>query len=299
MRQPLCCSSANAGIWGERLWWWFHPLHVTQQYHLASMAARLSSKGILHRYILSHPLDPSLHSQKQPSPWDCSTIPKRQLPAAMPSRGSASLSGVCLAAPRTVCVLIPFRLLQISCFTLSLKCFSSDSDNCPDVGIRPLLQVPHPPRAGPVLLTPPFPPSSFILPSFAWVYIFFSAGQALLSTQLAFCMHFSVWRCILMHQWREMNSMSTYSSAMLFSTNQSNFNGLNNASLLSYRSEVLKPYCWQGCISFGKFRREFIFLPFLPSRSHLHPARNPYLSPSSKPVAKYLPISHSLISASI
>ena len=36
--------------------------------------------------------------------------------------------------------LIPFRLPQISCFTLSLKCFSSDSDNFPDVGIRPLLQ---------------------------------------------------------------------------------------------------------------------------------------------------------------
>ena len=50
-------------------------------------------------------------------------------------------------------ILIPFRLPQISCFTLSLKCFSSDSDNCPDVGIGPLLQFPHPPRAGPVLLT--------------------------------------------------------------------------------------------------------------------------------------------------
>ena len=28
-----------------------------------------------------HPLDPSLHSQQQPLPWDCSTIPKLQLPA--------------------------------------------------------------------------------------------------------------------------------------------------------------------------------------------------------------------------
>ena len=50
-------------------------------------------------------------------------------------------------------ILIPFRLSQVSCFTLSLKCFSSDSDNCPVVGIRPLLQFPHPRRAGPVLLT--------------------------------------------------------------------------------------------------------------------------------------------------
>ena len=50
-------------------------------------------------------------------------------------------------------IFMPLRLSQISCFTLSLKCFSSDSDNWPDVGIRPLLQFPHPPRAGPILLT--------------------------------------------------------------------------------------------------------------------------------------------------
>ena len=37
--------------------------------------------------------------------------------------------------------------------SLSLKWFSSDSDNCPDVGIGPLLQFPHLLRAGPVLLT--------------------------------------------------------------------------------------------------------------------------------------------------
>ena len=41
-------------------------------------------------------------------------------------------------------ILIPFRLPQISCFTLSLKCFSSASDSFPDVGIGPLLQFPHP-----------------------------------------------------------------------------------------------------------------------------------------------------------
>ena len=58
-------------------------------------------------------------------------------------------------------ILIPFRLPQISCFIHILKCFSSDSDNCPDVGIGPLPQFPHPPRAGPVLLTLLiFPPSS-------------------------------------------------------------------------------------------------------------------------------------------
>ena len=73
-----------------------------------------------------------------------------------------------------------------SAASLSLKCFSSDSDNCPGVGIGPLLQFPHPLRAGPVLLTLLFPPSSFVLLRFAWVYIFFSAGQVLLST-LSWC----------------------------------------------------------------------------------------------------------------
>ena len=61
-------------------------------------------------------------------------------------------------------ILIPFRLPQISCFTLSLKCFSSDSDNCPAVGIRPLLQFPYRPRSGPVLQTLlffPLVPSSY------------------------------------------------------------------------------------------------------------------------------------------
>ena len=61
-------------------------------------------------------------------------------------------------------ILIPFRLPQISCFTRRLKCFSSDSDNCPTVGIRTLLQFPHPPRVGPVLLILlffPIVPSSY------------------------------------------------------------------------------------------------------------------------------------------
>ena len=50
-------------------------------------------------------------------------------------------------------ILIPFRLPQISCFTLSLKGFSSDSDNFPAVEIGPLLLFPHLLRAGRTLLT--------------------------------------------------------------------------------------------------------------------------------------------------
>ena len=55
-------------------------------------------------------------------------------------------------------ILIPLRLAQISCFTLSFilkgktKSFSFGSDNCLNVGIGPLLQFPHPLREGPVLI---------------------------------------------------------------------------------------------------------------------------------------------------
>ena len=38
----------------QKLWWWFHPLCVTQQYCLASMAARLSSTGISYHSLLLH-----------------------------------------------------------------------------------------------------------------------------------------------------------------------------------------------------------------------------------------------------
>ena len=118
--------------------------------------------AFLHRHFPpqwppSQPLNP-LCSQQQLSPRDCSTLPKLQLPAT-------ASSGVCMAVASTDClILIPFRLPQISCFTPSLKCFSSDSDSCPDVGIGSLLQFPHLLRARPILPTLlffPLVPSSY------------------------------------------------------------------------------------------------------------------------------------------
>ena len=160
MGQPLCCSAADPGMWGERGYGdGSTPTHdsaVLPCFHGCLQA------GISHQKSPpSHPLDPYFHSQQQPSPWDCSTVPKLQLPAAAPSRGPECLPGVCMAVARTVWFSL---LIQISCFTLSLKCFSSDSDSCPDVGIRPLLPFPDPLRAGPVFLTllsPTPAPSSY------------------------------------------------------------------------------------------------------------------------------------------
>ena len=71
-------------------------------------------------------------------------------------------------------------------------------------------------RVGHDLVTKPAP-LFFILLSFAWFYIFFSTGQVLLST-LSWCSAWtSVSECVfLMYLWKEMYSMSTYSSAILF-----------------------------------------------------------------------------------
>ena len=56
-------------------------------------------------------------------------------------------------------ILTPFRLPQINFFTLSFKCFSSEPNSCPDIGIGPLLQFPHLLRTGPVPLALLFPPT--------------------------------------------------------------------------------------------------------------------------------------------
>ena len=126
--------------------------------------------AFLHRHFppqppSSPPLNPFLHSQQQPSPWDCSTLPSQTpTPSHCAFQGTLVPVRGIYGYSKDSLILIPFRLPQISCFTLSLKCFSSDSDNCPNVGIRPLCQFPHPLRAGPVLLTLlffPLVPSSY------------------------------------------------------------------------------------------------------------------------------------------
>ena len=73
-------------------------------------------------------------------------------------------------------ILIPFRLPQISCFPLSLKCFSSGSI-APCGDWTPASVPPSAEGTSSPTNTPVFPPSSFILPSFAWVYIFFPLAR--------------------------------------------------------------------------------------------------------------------------
>ena len=111
----------------------------------------------------SHPLIHLSAVNSSPHPGIAPQFLNSHLPASAPSRGVCIPVQGMYGCSKNCLILIPFRLPQIRCFTLSLKCFSSDSDSCPNVGIRPLLQFPHPLRAGPVLQTLLFFP---LVPSF-------------------------------------------------------------------------------------------------------------------------------------
>ena len=121
--------------------------------------------------IVLLPWLPGFPPQALSTTMSCLTSPRSVLPqstAALtlkllhnpgaPASSCCALQGTCFpvrgmyGCGKDCLILIQFRLPQIRCFTLSLKCFSSDSENIPYVGIGPLLQFPHLPRAGPVLL---------------------------------------------------------------------------------------------------------------------------------------------------
>ena len=107
MGQPLYCSAAHAGMWGESwyvgrewLWGWLYPLRVTQQYHLASMPG-----GKLPGFPpLAFPTRISSFTSPQAIfPWSTAALVRGLLPVSAPSRGPASLSRVCTAMARTAC----------------------------------------------------------------------------------------------------------------------------------------------------------------------------------------------------
>ena len=176
------------------------------------MATRRSSAGISHRSLLPHiPSIPPCSQQHPrsgiaPESLNSSSPPLRHLGSVRLRQGlSDSHHGQ--AAPDQ---LLP-----------SQPGLSSDTDTCPSVGVRPLPQLPRPPRAGPVLPALPFPHTSFILPSFAWVCTVFPAGQGLLSalSWRSACASVSE-GVFLMHPWRERYSMYTCSSTILFFCHQ-------------------------------------------------------------------------------
>ena len=190
-------------MWGDRLWWWLHPLRMTQQHRPAFMPTWLSSTGVSHHSLLPHVLLghlPTVNSRPQPGIVPQSLCSSSQLLCLLGD--PCPCLRVLVATAGIVCVsLIPFRLLQSSCFTHSLKYFSSNPNRCPDVGIRPLLQFPHLLRAGPVLLTFLFFP---LIPLSYWVlrgsiYAFPVAGYSCLSQTDLY--YLGVWKWILLRSY--------------------------------------------------------------------------------------------------
>ena len=99
------------------------------------MADQLSSTGISHQNLLPHILLISLSTVNN-SPYtgiapqflNDSSQPQHFQGIYIPVQGMYGCGKNCL-------ILIPFQLPQISCLTLSLKCFSFDSDSCSNVEI--------------------------------------------------------------------------------------------------------------------------------------------------------------------
>ena len=189
---------------------------MTQQYHFASMAAWISSTDISHHDLLPHiplislsAINSSAHHGIAPQSLNSSSQP-----LLLP--GDPCSCPVCWLwnwLPDSDSIWAATDQL----FNLSLKCFSSDSDNCGDrtpASAPPLAKG----RSSPTN-TPVFPRSSFMLLSFTWFYIVFSTGQVLLSA-LSWCSACtSVSEGVfLMYLWGEMYSTSTYSSTILFSS---------------------------------------------------------------------------------
>ena len=213
MVQPLYCSAANAGMWGEG----GYGDGSTHYMWLSSILLLPWLPGISHHSILLHIPLICLCSQQQPLAWDCSTIPKLQLPATVPSRGPVFLSGICMAAARTFW--FSFHLgCHRSAVLLSALNVYPVTQTVPDVAIGTLLQFPPSKGRSSPTNPPVFPPNSFALLNFTWFYIFFSTCQVLMSTlsRCSACTSVSE-GVFLMYPWREMFSTSTYSSAILFS----------------------------------------------------------------------------------
>ena len=198
MGQPLYCSAADAGVWGER----GYGDGSTPYVWLNSIVFLPWMPGF------PPPAFPttisSLTCPWSISPQSTAALTLRLLHNALtPAPSHCTFQGTCVPlwgiydCGKDCLIIIPFRLPQISCFTLSLKCFSSDSDNFPDVGIRPLLQFPNPLRASPFLLTLLLsllvPLSYRVLRGSVYSFPLVRYSCA---PQLVLCMHFCIWRCI-------------------------------------------------------------------------------------------------------
>ena len=160
------------------------------------MTAWPSSEGNPHCDLLPHVPSGCLLAV---SPWDFCPISTLQLPATVHSRELHPCPGYVVLRQGWS----TWFSLHLECYrsaaalSNSLKCFSCVPNNCPVVGIWPLLQFPHLPGAGPVLLTLFFFPF-FLCPTKFCVDLnipFWWSGTPV--CHQFFCKIFCIWRYIL------------------------------------------------------------------------------------------------------
>ena len=200
----------------ERLWWWLHPLHMTQRYFFASMAAWFSSTGISHHSFLPH--IPSIHlSAVSSSPHPGITpqsLNSGSWPLPIPGHPCSCLAYVWLQQGQSDSHSIYCHRSAVSLLALNVS--SLTQIIAPLWGQTPA-SVPPPaegnisPTNTPVL---PLVPLSYRV-LHGSIYSFplvkysclFSAGvlHALLCLKV-----------FLMYPWRTMFSMAAYSSTILF-----------------------------------------------------------------------------------
>ena len=198
MGQRLCCSAADAGRWGER----GHGAGFTPFVWLSSIALLpwlpslppQASPTTVSSFTSPRPVSPQSAAAL---PWDCSRIPKLQLPATAPSRGPVSLSRVCMSAARTVW------------FSFHLDCRRS-AISLSALNVSPLTQTVAPVWGSDPCFSSPtswgqvqsywhswFSPWLLCPIEFCVVlYILFLWSGPPDHSQLLFCMHFCVWRCV-------------------------------------------------------------------------------------------------------
>ena len=217
MGQPLYCSAAYAGLCGERgygdgstrfAWASSIPLLPGPPgFPPQALPITISSLTSPRSISLQATAAPALGLLQEPS---------------TPAPSSCAFWGTCRSVQGMYVARTVWLSFHLGCtdqlFTLSLKCFSSDSDNCLAVGIGPLLQFPYLLRAGPVLLTLlffPFLPTSYrVLHGSIFSFPLVRSSYQLWTGVLVALLSEGVF---LMYPWRKMYPTFTYSSAILFS----------------------------------------------------------------------------------
>ena len=176
--RPLCCSAADAGVrargYGDA-----RPLAGRRRTVLLTRCQAFRCRRLPPRPPRSPPLHRLSAANSSPRP----EVAPRPLNSSCPPRAFRDPApvGECKAGqglpdPHSI------QLPQASRFTLSLKCFSSDSDICPPRGLDPCLSPPRAEGRSRPTDTPVFRRGRFTLPSLTRsCNTLSSSGQVLLS----------------------------------------------------------------------------------------------------------------------